>query len=90
MKKIKRFLSAFLILFMLFVFLAPMHVEAKSAKNSIKKVSLFVGKNNVTKRTYTVKQGAAVKLQAKITPAKAKKSVSYKSSKRTTLPPLHP
>lgn len=78
----RRFLSAFLVICMLCALITPIQAEAKSTKKSIKKITLSIGKSNVTKSTYIVKKGTSVKLKAKVFPAKAKKSVSFKSSKK--------
>lgn len=55
--------------------------QAASAK-AVKKVELKIGKKKVTKKTYAMKVGKTAKIAVAVTPAKAKKSVSFKSGKK--------
>ncbi len=82
MKKITKKLSALLIVCMLCSCMMPMQVDAKTKSTSIKKVSLKIKGKKVTKKTYLVKKGTTVKLKVSVTPSKAKKSISYKSSNK--------
>lgn len=58
----------------------PTRAEAASPK-AVKTVSVKIGKKKVTKKTYTLsKSKSAVQLKVSVSPSKAKKSVTYKSS----------
>lgn len=57
--------------------------EAATNKKAVKKVTVKVGKKNVTKKTYKLKKGSQMTLKVSTTPASAKKSVSFSSSKKT-------
>lgn len=59
----------------------PETVQAAGAKK-VKSVSVKIGKKKVTKRTYSLQKGKTAVLKVKASPAKAKKSVKYKSSNK--------
>lgn len=56
--------------------------DAASAKK-VKSVSLKIGKKKVTKKTYTLKKGKKATIKVTVKPAKAKKKVTFKSSKKS-------
>ena len=56
-------------------------VEAASAKK-VKSVTLKIGKKTVTKKTYTLKEGAKATIKVTVSPAKAKKTITFTSSKK--------
>lgn len=56
--------------------------DAASAKK-VKSVSLKIGKKKVTKKTYTLKKGKTATVKVTVTPAKAKKKVTFKTSKKS-------
>lgn len=56
--------------------------SAASAKK-VKKVVLKIGKRKVTKKTYTLKKGKKATIKVVVTPSKAKKSVRFKSNKKS-------
>lgn len=57
-------------------------ITSEAAAKAVKKVDLKIGKKKVTKKTYTLKAGKTAKITVAVTPAKAKKSVSFKSGKK--------
>lgn len=61
--------------------MAGISSEAASPK-AVKSIVLKIGKKKVTKKTYTLKAGKTAKITVAVTPAKAKKSVSFKSGKK--------
>ncbi len=80
----KRFLSAaaiFTIFSVTSTLTADITIDAANTKK-IKNVSIKIGKKAVTKKTYSLKKGRTATLKVTVTPKKAKKSVSYKSSKK--------
>lgn len=64
------------------VYAADTVSEAASAK-AVKSVVLKIGTKKVTKKTYTLKKGKTAKITVLVNPAKAKKSISFKTSKKT-------
>lgn len=59
----------------------PAADASAASKTKVKTVTVKVGKKTVTKKTYSMKKGAKASLTITVKPAKAKKSVSFKSSK---------
>lgn len=56
--------------------------RAASAK-AVKSIVLKIGKKKVTKKTYALKAGKTAKIKVSVTPSKAKKSVAYRSGKKS-------
>lgn len=60
---------------------ASLTAEAASTKQA-RSVSVKVGSKKVTKKTYTIVRGKSATLKVVVSPAKAKRSVSFKSSNK--------
>ena len=61
-------------------------VKADAAsKKAVKRVTLKIGKKKVTKKTVTLAKGKSATLKVSVSPSKAKKSVSFKSSKKSVV-----
>ena len=80
----KRFLAWVLAFALAFttVFANGTTVEAASSK-AVKKVTVKIGKKNVTKKTYTLVKSKTATLKVSVSPSSAKKSVSYKTNKKS-------
>lgn len=61
--------------------IADVKAEAASAKK-VKSVSLKIGKKKVTKKTYKLTKGSKATIKVTVTPKKAKKSITFKSSSK--------
>lgn len=60
------------------------HMAVQAAKgSSITKVSVKIGKKNVTKKTYSLKVKQTVKLKVSVSPKSSKKAVSFRSGKKS-------
>lgn len=60
------------------------HMAVQAAKeSSITKVSIKIGKKNVTKKTYSLKVNQIVKLKVSVSPESSKKAVSFRSGKNS-------
>lgn len=79
---VRRAAAVFLVFVMAFttVFGNGITAQAAGAKQ-VKKVTVKIGGKNVTKKTYAIETGGTANLKVSVTPAKAKKSISFKSSK---------
>lgn len=54
-----------------------------AGNKAVKTVSLKIGSKKVTKKTYTLEAGKTATIKTAVSPSSAKKSVAYKSSKKT-------
>lgn len=61
--------------------LPDMQVQAAKKAPAVKSITVKNGSKNVTKKTILMTEGKYVTLKVTVKPAKAKKSISYKSSK---------
>ena len=64
------------------VFVSNGNAGAASEKN-IKSVTVKIGGNTVTKKTVTLQKGQKTTLKISVSPRKAKKRVTYTSSKKS-------
>ena len=55
---------------------------AKASAKKVKSVTLKIGKKNVTKKTYNLTVGKKATIKVTVSPAKAKKSVAFKTSNK--------
>ena len=60
----------------------PSGTLSAAGKKTVKSVTLKIGSKNVTKKSYSVIAGKKVTVKVNVTPKAAKKSVSFKSSKK--------
>lgn len=84
-KKRKRILPVVLsalIMSMCFSQTIPQTAEAAGSKKAVKTVILKARSKKDNKKTVTLKKGAKVKLTVAVNPAKAKKSVTFKTSNK--------
>ena len=80
-KKVIAFMLALSLLFTT-AFNSGMISANAASKKAVKTVSVKIGSKNVTKKTYKMTQGTSAKLKVTVKPAAAKKSITYKSSKK--------
>ena len=82
--KTKRLLAWLLVFVLAFttIFTNGITAEAASSK-AVKKVTVKIGKKTVTKKTYTLVKGKTATLKVSVTPSGSKKSVSYKTNKKS-------
>ncbi len=82
----KRFLSAVAFIAFFSVMSTLMLNVSSDASNTgkIKSVTLKIGNKTVTKKTYSLKKGKSVAIKVSVTPQKANKSVTFKTSNKKT------
>lgn len=86
MKKtmMKRIMAFALAAAMVFTSLAVPSVQAEAASaKSVKTVKLKIGSKTVTNKKYAVAKGETKKLKVVVTPGSAKKSIKFKSNKKS-------
>lgn len=84
MNKMNRILKSllFMLAFVVAMTMASPAVVEVTSPRAVKSVSLKVGNTKVTKKTYNVKKGKTAVLKVVVSPAKAKKSVTFTSGKK--------
>ena len=80
----KKMFAALLALVLVVTAVFGNELAVKAAKsNAVRKVSLKIGSQTVTKKTYSMNVGQTVKLKVSVSPAGSKKSVTFASSKKS-------
>lgn len=86
MKKAHKLKSIFiwmLVLTLVFPIALPAGITVEAADSkAVKSVNIKIGKENVTKKTYTLAQGKKASLKVTAKPKSAKKSIQYKTSNK--------
>ncbi len=79
----KRVLTSLIVTAMLVCLLPVPHAQAAKKQPAIKSISIKNGRKTVTKKTITLTVGKKASLKVTVKPAKAKKSIAFKSSRPT-------
>ena len=79
----KQFLTAVFALLFALSSIMSIHIPAQAVTaKKVKKVALKIKKKTVTKKIYSLDKGKKATLKVIVTPKKAKKSITYKSSNK--------